>query len=420
MTNFSDVDFFQALDLVEDPYPYFEYLREQGPVVYLPKHNVMAVTGYDEGVAVLRDHDTFSSINSATGPLPPLPFEPEGDDITDQIAKYRSEMSFGSMLVTQDPPEHTRSRSLLVGLLTPKRLQENEAFIANSLESLIDNFIERGRFEAISEFAHPLATLAIADILGVPQEDHEKFLPLFGPLPGQIGIDEPLENNPMVEVGTHFFNYIQDRRENPRSDMMTQLAQAKYRDGELPDIVDIVSHAAVLFGAGQDTTVRLVAALLKTLAENAALQAQVRADRKLIPAVVEEVLRLDGPTKAHFRLAKRHAKVGDLDVAPGTVIMLVQSAMRRDPRVFESPNEFRLDRNNLQTQLAFGKGVHTCIGAALARAEARLAVEHILDRVSDLRIDEARHGVAGKRHYEYEPNYTQRALCEVHLEFTRK
>lgn len=215
-------------------------------------------------------------------------------------------------------------------------------------------------------------------------------------------------------------NYIQDRRENPRSDMMTQLAQAKYRDGELPDIADIVSHAAVLFGAGQDTTVRLVAALLKTLAENADLQAQVRADRSLIPAVVEEVLRLDGPTKTHFRLAKRHVKVGDLDVAPGTVIMLVQSAMRRDPRVFESPNEFRLDRNNLQTQLAFGKGIHTCIGAALARAEARLAVEHILDRVSDLRINEAKHGVASKRHYEYEPNYTQRALCEVHLEFTKK
>ncbi len=420
MTDLSQVDFFQALDLVEDPYPYFEYLREQGPVVYLPKHNVMAVTGYDEGVAVLRDHDTFSSINSATGPLPPLPFEPEGDDITEQIAKYRSEMSFGSMLVTQDPPEHTRSRSLLVGLLTPKRLKDTEAFIASSVEALIDQVIDRGQFEAVSEFAHPLATVTIADILGVPQEDHAKFLPLFGPLPGQIGGDEPLENNPMVEVGMHFFNYIQDRRENPREDMMTQLAQARYRDGELPDLVDIVSHAAVIFGAGQDTTVRLIAALMKTLAEKPELQAQVREDRSLIPAVVEEVLRLDGPTKTHFRLAKRHAKVGDLDVAPGTVIMLVQSAMRRDPRMFESPNEFRLDRPNLQTQLAFGKGIHTCIGAALARAEARIAAEHFLDRTSDLRINEARHGAVGNRHYEYEANYTQRALCKVHLEFTRK
>jgi len=100
--------------------------------------------------------------------------------------------------------------------------------------------------------------------------------------------------------------------------------------------------------------------------------------------------------------------------------MLVQSAMRRDPRMFESPNEFRLDRPNLQTQLAFGKGIHTCIGAALARAEARIAAEHFLDRTSDLRINEARHGAVGNRHYEYEANYTQRALCKVHLEFTRK
>ena len=419
MTNFNGVDFFEALDLVEDPYPYFDYLRAQGPVVYLPKHNVVAVTGYQEGVAVLRDHDTFSSINSATGPLPPLPFSPEGDDITEQIANYRSQMSFGSMLVTQDPPEHTRSRSLLVGLLTPARLKETEVFIAGSTNNLIDKFIDSGKFEAVSELAHPLATATIAEILGVPQEDHAKFLPLFGPLPGQIGGDEPLENNPMVEVGMHFFNYIQDRRENPQPDVMTQLAQARFQNGELPDIVEIVSHAAVIFGAGQDTTVRLIAALMKTLAEKPDLQTQVRQDRSLIPAVVEEVLRLDGPTKTHFRLAKRHSRVGELDVAPGTVIMLVQSAMRRDPRMFDSPNEFRLDRDNLRSQLAFGKGIHTCIGSALARAEARIAAEKILDRISDLRINEDMHGPADNRRYKYEANYTQRALCQVHMEFTR-
>jgi len=417
--DFSETDFFNALELVENPYPYFEYLRSLGPVVYLPKHNVMAVTGYDEGVEVLRDHDTFSSINSATGPLPPLPFKPEGEDIGAQIEKYRGEMSFGAMLVTQDPPAHTRSRSLLTGLLTPQRLKKNEEFIRRILDRLINAFIDKGRFEAVSEFAHPLATLTIADLLGVPEEDHPKFLPLFGPLPGQIGGDEPLDNNPMVEVGTHFFNYIQDRREHPRADMMTELAQAKYRDGELPDIVEIVSHAAVLFGAGQDTTVRLIVAMLKTLGEMPELQRQIRHDYSLIPAFIEEVLRLDGPTKAHFRLAKRRTRVGDVEVAPGTTIMLVQSAMRRDPRKFEAPNEFRLDRKNLQTQLAFGKGIHMCIGAPLARTEARLAMERILDRTTDIRIDDSKHGPANARHYEYEANYTQRALCAVHLEFTK-
>jgi len=418
MVNFSNVNFFEALELVEDPYPYFEYLRKQGPVVRLPAYNVVAVTGYDEGVDVLRDHETFSSINSSTGPIPPLPFQPEGDDIGEQIERHRGDISFGSMLVAQDPPAHTRSRSLLVGLLTPQRLIDNERFIRSTIDKLIDRFIENGKLEVITEFAHPLATLTIADLLGVPEEDHKKFLPLFGPLPGQIGGDS-LENNPMTEVGQHFYSYIEDRRREPRQDMMTQLAQAKYRDGELPDIVEIVTHAAVLFGAGQDTTVRLLAAMLKTLGEDAVLQQQVQYDRSLIPAFVEEVLRLDGPTKAHFRLAKRHAKVGEIEVAPGTTVMLVQSAMRRDPRKFESRNEFRLDRNNMQTQLGFGKGIHTCIGAPLARTEARLAMQHILDRISDIRIDESMHGPKGRRHYEYEANYTQRALCAVHLEFTK-
>lgn len=419
MTSYDEVDFFNALDLVDDPYPYFEYLRSKGPVVFLPKHNVVAVTGYDEGVAVLRNHEVFSSINSATGPLPPLPFTPRGDDISEQIEQCRGEMAFGSMLVTQDPPEHTRSRSLLTGLLTPKRLKENEGFIRGTLDRLIDQFIDRGKLEVVSEFAHPLATLTIADLLGVPEEDHKKFLPLFGPLPGQIGGDVELENNPMAEVGLHFYNYIEDRRREPRQDVMTQLAHAKYRDGELPELLEIVSHAAVLFGAGQDTTVRLIAATIKTLGENPELQRRVREDRSLIPEFVEETLRLDGPTKAHFRLAKRHTKVGDLDVTPGTTVMLLQSAMRRDPRKFDSPNEFRLDRNSGQTQLAFGKGIHICLGSPLARSEANLGLQRILDRLADIRIDENKHGPEGARRYNYEANYTQRALCDLHVEFSK-
>lgn len=419
MSDYLDVDFLTDLSLVNDPYPYFEHLRSMGPAVYLPKHNMVAVTGYDEGVAVLMDHGTFSSINSATGPLPPLPFEPESDDISEQIRRYRGEMTFGAMLVTQDPPEHTRSRSLLMGLLTPNRLQENEQFIHTAAERTISSFIDKDRFEAVAEFARPMATLTIADLLGVPEEDHQEFCGLFGALPGQIGGDTPLANNPMTEVAAHFYKYIEARRRAPCNDAMTRLAQAKYPDGALPDIGEIVGHAAVLFGAGQDTTVRLIAAALRTLGENLTLQSQVRDDRSRISSLVEEVLRMHGPVKAHFRLAQRRAKIGNVDVAPGMAVMLVEGAMSRDPRRFDAPNEFRLDRKNAQTQLAFGRGIHMCVGAVLARKEAKLALEHLFNGTTDFRIDDSKHGPKIAPRYDYEPNYTQRALSAVHIEFTK-
>lgn len=419
MTNFSEADFFSDLDLVPDPYPYFEYLRAQGPVVYLPKHNVMAITGYEEGVTVFRDHETFSSINSATGPLPPIPFKPEGDDISEQLVQNRPNMAYGSMLVTLDPPEHTKIRSLVARLLTPKRLGENEVFMRATIERLIDSIAESGRMEAVADYAYPLATHTICDLLGVPEEDHEKFLPLLGKLPGQIGGDDEVENNPMLQVGAHFYQYLAERRQNPTGDVLSQLAEATYPDGELPDIQEVTTHAATMYGAGQDTTVRLLTAMLKTLGENPVLQEQVRKDKSLHTKFIEEVLRLDGPVKSTYRLARKTSSLGGVEIPAGTVVMLAVGAMSRDPRTFETPNDFRLDRKNMHTQLGFGKGVHTCIGAPLARAEAKYSLERILDRIRDIRIDENRHGAAGNRRYDYEPNYTQRALKNVYLTFSK-
>jgi cytochrome P450 len=201
--------------------------------------------------------------------------------------------------------------------------------------------------------------------------------------------------------------------------VMTKLAHVKYSDGELPDVMEVVSLAAVLFGAGQDTTVRLMAAMFRTLGENPELQRTVRGERQRIPEFVEEVLRLYGPVKADFRLAKRGTKIGTVEVAPGTTVMLLPGAMNRDPRHFEAPNEFRFDRKNVRDHVAFGRGIHACIGSPLARAEAKWLLERTFDRIADIRIDETKHGAHGARRYDYEPNYTQRALRAVHVEFTK-
>ena len=183
--------------------------------------------------------------------------------------------------------------------------------------------------------------------------------------------------------------------------------------------MEVVSLAALLFGAGQDTTVRLIAAAFKTLAENQDLQSKIRNDRNLISDFIEEVLRMEGPTKSHFRMAKKPIRVGDIEVAPGTNVMLIPSAMNRDPRKFDDPDTFRFGRENVRSHLAFGYGAHGCLGAPLARAEAKLTIEKLLDLTNNIRINEAVHGPVGARSYDYEPNYTQRALRNLHITFDK-
>lgn len=419
MTDFSKIDYFTNLDLIRDPHPFFRHLRAIGPVVSLPTHDVVAVIGYHEGFEVLRNHGDFSSITTASGPIPPIPFKPEGDDITSQIEAHRPTMPFGAMLVAQDPPDHTKTRRLLNGLLTPKRFRENEEYLNRLADQKIDAFIDDGRLEVIKGYAHPFATLAIADLLGMPEEACAAALEGCGRMPGVIGDTKEMEANPLEQLAMHFYGFLSERRAVPRDDVMSILAQATNVDGTLPEIGEIVSLAAVLFGAGQDSTVRLIAATLKTLAERPELQEQVRSDPTLIPQFIEEVLRLDGSTKSFFRLAKRRAMVGDVEIEPGTTVMIVLSAMNRDPRKFENPDEFQINRENVRSHIAFGGGIHACIGAPLARAEARLTVEKLLSRVYNIRLDETVHGPEGKRAFDYQPNYTQRALASLHIAFDK-
>ena len=419
MSSFDSADFFTDFSLVNNPHPYFEYLRKQGPAVMLPKHNVAAVVGYKEALAVYRDSEHFSAVNAATGPFG-LPFEPSAaEDIAPQIEEFRGTVPYGALLVTQDPPSHTRTRALLMGMITPKRLKDNEEFMWRLADRQIDEFISEGAVEVISGYAQPYATLVVADLLGVPEADHAEFRTMIGSVPGQLdGTSIDAGNNPLALIGMRFFEYITDRRENPRKDVLTGLAEAKYTDGEIPSVVDVVTIAAFLFGAGQDTTVRLLAAALRFLAEDQELQQKLRNDRKRIPDFLEEVLRLEGPVKTDYRLVRKPVKVGDLELQAGTTVMMVLGAVNRDPQQFERPNEFDLDRKNVRDHLTFGRGIHACIGAPLARAEAKVSLERLFDRTSAITIDEEKHGSAEARRFEYEPTFIMRGLKELHLKFT--
>lgn len=420
--DFDTVDYFTDQSLVPDPHPYFDHLRSKCPVVREPHYGVLTITGYDEANAVLKDADTFSSCIAVGGPFPPLPFTPEGTDISELIAAHRNELPLFEHMVTMDPPDHTNARSLLNRLLTPSRLKENEDFMWRLADECLDDFVARGQCEFLSAYAKPFSLLVIADLLGVPHEDHDEFRAVLGaPRPGSIvgALDgEIVALNPLEWLDEKFIAYLEERRETPKDDVLTALATAKYPDGSTPEVIDVVRSATFLFAAGQETTTKLLSASLKVLGDNPDIQEALRRDRSRIPIFVEEALRMDAPVKSQFRLAKKDTEVGDFEVPAGTILMVCPGAVNRDPVRFDKPHEFSLDRKNVREHIAFGRGVHSCPGGPLARVEGRVSVERILDRMTDIRIDEDKHGPVGERSYDYEPTFILRGLTEINITFT--
>lgn len=424
MTDLAQVDYFTDADVAQDPYDYWDYLREQGPVFREPHYGVVAVTGYQEVQAAFKDVESFSAVNAIGGPFPPLPFTPEGDDISELIEAHRHEFPIFEHMVVMDPPEHDKARSLLGRLLTPRRLQENKDYIWQLADRQFDEFIANGHCEFLSEYAKPFATLAIADLLGVPDEDRPQIRRNLGAgnAPGaRVGAldHEPVGSNPLQYLDDLFSGYIADRRERPRDDVLTGLATATYPDGSTPPLLEVVRPATFLFAAGQETVTKLLSAAVQVLGDQPELQARLRADRGLIGPFIEETLRMQSPTKVDFRLARKTTTLGGVHIPAGTVIMLCLGAANRDPRKFENPNEFRIDRKNVREHIAFGRGIHTCAGAPLARVEGQITINRLLDRTSELRINEAKHGPASSRQYRYESTFLLRGLTELHIEFTQ-
>jgi cytochrome P450 len=416
MTELADRDFFMDLSLVDDPYPYFEALRAHGPVVRLPAHNVVAVTNFDEAVGVYLDSDHYSSLNSITGPLPPLPFTPEGEDITEQIESHRRQIPFGEEVLTLDPPRHTPLRALMTRLFTPRRLKEMEASISRLADQLIDEFEECGRCELVRGYSTPFATLVIAELLGVPDEDQAEFRAKLGAPPSQVGAGGAVPVvNPLDFRKEKFLHYIEERRRTPRDDILSDIANATFPDGSTPEAMDVVHVSSLLFGAGQDTTAHLLGNAMRILAEQPVLQESLRADTGGIPAFIEEVLRFAGPVKASFRLARKPVTLAGVDIEPGTTIMLATAAVNRDAQRFADPGAFLPGGNQ---HLSFGRGAHTCPGAALARAEARISLERLLARLGDISIDPVQHGPESERRYSYATTYVFRALQELQLQFS--
>jgi len=415
MSDFDATNFFTDSAIHNDPYPYFDHLRDRAPIWQEPHYGVFMVTGYDEALTIYNDAANFSSANTVAGPFTKLPVPFEGDDVSEIIDTYRDVLPFSDQLPSFDPPRHTAHRGLLMRLLTPGRLKENEDVMWELSDRQIDDLLAKGRCEFITEYAAPFTLLVIADLEGVPESDHELFKARLEKLPGS---KIEMSHKPLEFLYDQFALYVEDRRRSPRDDILTAMANATFPDGTLPEITDVALIAANLFAGGQETTVRLLSFALRTLGERPDLQKLLRDDRSRIPNFLEETLRFESPLRGQFRLARRRLTVAGVDIPAGSSVLLMPGAANRDPRMFPNPGEFDVDRANARYHLAFGHGVHHCAGAHLARAEGRVSLNRLFDRTSDITISEDQHGPADDRRYEYLPTYLLRGLKTLHVEMT--
>jgi cytochrome P450 len=410
-------DYFTDPSILKDPYEYFEEMRFKGPVQQIRDRDLVLVTGFEESLEVLKNTKDFSSVVTTGGPVVPLPFEPAGDDISEQLEANRSRIPGHDLLVAYDDAHHSASRALLNRLFVPSRMKANEEFMWGFADKLVKDAVAKGKCELISEIAAPYVTLVVADLLGVPEDDRESFRKVIdaAPPPGSM-VDGQTTFSPLEYMAGFFVRYIEDRRANPREDVLTELATAKFPDGSSPDVMELVRLATFLFGAGQDTSAKLIGNSMRFIVETPGLQKKLREDRSLIAPFIEEVLRLEGSTKATFRLARRKSRIGDMEIPAGKKVVIGLAAANRDPRRWEDPKEFKFDRPKIKEHIAFGRGAHVCVGAALARTEVRLILDRFLEHTTEIGISEAEHGPPGSRRLDYEPSYVIRGLAKMHLE----
>jgi cytochrome P450 len=414
-------DYFTDYEILKEPYAFFNALREHGPVYQPPGRDYYIVTGIEETLEVLRNHEAFSAIIGLQGAGAPLPFTPHGSDITRDIEAHRKEFAGGDFVVNLDDEAHTKLRALINTLFVPSRLKASEAFIAAYSDEMVRQAVASGGVDLVNTIATPFVTMVIADLLGVPDEDRQAFMDATAGSPpaGSLdGVDSTTaENSSFVVMGSYFYRYIADRRANPQQDILTELAHAKYADGTTPEVHDIVQLGMFLFAAGQDTSAKLLSNSMKYLVEQIDLQDRLRADPSLIPAFLEEVLRIEGSTKQTARLARIDTKIGNLAIPAGTKILLALAAANRDPKRWDNPNELVLGRKKILEHVGFGRGKHVCAGAPLARVEVRVIMEKLLKYTSRIDLDRDRHP-NGVSDLSYEPSFIIRGLAEMHLKLT--
>ena len=401
-------------ELLQDPYPYWARLRAEAPVYRDPNTGIVSVSTYALIMEVNRQPLVFSNDfgaqlrSGSTQAVDP-----------DEAAVMAEGWTVTNTMLTADPPAHTRYRKLSMKAFTMKRVEGMNAYVAEVTNSLIDGFIGAGKCEFKSQFANHLPMTVIADALGAPRSDMDKFHRWSDAFIVQLGgVSDKAARleaaRRIVEFQHYFVDIIETKRANPSEDVISDLVHADLseegdtRNMEYSELLSIIQQILV---AGNETTAHTLTAGLYYLISNPDQMAKVLADPELIPGLVEETLRYLSPSNNMWRVATQDAEISGFPVKKGEMILVRYGSANRDGAHFPHPDQFDVEREDAKSHLAFGAGIHTCIGAQLARKEMITAFPIILGRLKNLRFQE------GANSFRYSPNVLLRGVLELHLAF---
>ncbi|GEM49037.1 cytochrome P450 [Deinococcus cellulosilyticus] len=387
---------------IQNPYPFYDNLRNHSPAIYMPDWNSVFVTGHPENAALLRDpRASVERLSLSAEDLRKPEFMPVN-------ALYH-------MMLFRDPPNHTRLRSLVSQAFTPRVVAEMRGLIEELLDDILDGVAAQDGMEVLQDLAGPLPVTVIVKMLGLNAEDASRFkrwsesiaVLLDGGVESQIMMPRIMQD--VQDMNVYFRRVADDLRENPQPGLMTALAGAEL-EGDKLSSEELLSNAVLLLVAGHETTTNLIASGLHALITHPEQLADLRAHPELMDGAVEELLRFVSPVQATSRVLKGEMEIAGQNVPAGTQIQVMLAAANRDPRVFHDPHTLNL-RRDASKHLALAAGHHYCLGASLARLEAKVVFEKLLERFSRFELQQ--------QHLTYRPNFTLRGLTELRVRMKR-
>ncbi len=395
-------------DYLADPYPYYARFRREAPVFYAPKVDFWVVSRYEDILRIVKDPETFSN---ARVQEPLYPITPEA------LEKLKEGVRVKPTTSTADPPLHRRTRKHAARAFSAKRVAGLEGRIREVANGLIDRMISDGRADMVDRFAFPLPAYVVFGLIGYPEEDAEMLKEWCSDrLKLTWGRPLPEEQLATVEKMSSFFAYIENfvhrRAEDLRDDYTSDLLRIRAEDEENLSLEEVVSIDYSLSFAGHETTTNLILNGLRNLLSRPGLWKELREDPSLIPNAVEETLRRDTSVVAWRRSTTRPVELAGVEVPEGARLMLLLASANRDESVFERADEFDVRRENAGRHIAFSHGIHFCLGAPLARLEARIAFELLTQRLPDLRLSPP------DQTLEFDPNMSFRGPKELWAEWT--